>query len=233
MESMIQYSFSVKELGISIQELEELAHLGKEMPSYADFLKKELNILNEIVHITGGYTIRNGTITDDQLLLEGVTFKAGADVTRFYKGMDKAAIFLCSAGEEVSERSKQLSKSGDLIEGYLVDLLGSVLVEKAMDRLHEQLRAEMLEQGLNITNRYSPGYCSWDVREQSLLFNFFPHNFCGVTLTDSCLMLPVKTVSGIIGIGKEVKFLNHLCNQCNSVNCLYRGKKKRFQDSGL
>ncbi|MCK7538940.1 MAG: hypothetical protein MZV63_52410 [Marinilabiliales bacterium] len=47
-----------------------------------------------------------------------------------------------------------------------------------------------------ITNRFSPGYCGWDVAEQHKLFSFFKDNFCGITLTESALMNPVKSVSG-------------------------------------
>ena len=56
---------------------------------------------------------------------------------------------------------------------------------------------------LNSTNRYSPGYCGWHVSEQHKFFAFLPQNYCGIELSDSALMKPVKSVSAIIGIGKD------------------------------
>ncbi|MHB8579979.1 MAG: vitamin B12 dependent-methionine synthase activation domain-containing protein [Ignavibacteriaceae bacterium] len=80
----------------------------------------------------------------------------------------------------------------------------------------------MLKRGMKITNRYSPGYCNWNVSEQHLFFSLLPQNFCGITLTESSLMLPVKSISGIIGIGSNVKYSKYFCDKCGVKDCTYR-----------
>jgi len=75
--------------------------------------------------------------------------------------------------------------------------------------------------GLHVSESFSPGYCSWDVAEQHKLFSFFPTNFCGITLSDSSLMKPVKSVSGIIGIGSDLNRKVHHCLICNDKTCMY------------
>ncbi|MGQ1786844.1 MULTISPECIES: vitamin B12 dependent-methionine synthase activation domain-containing protein [unclassified Saccharicrinis] len=221
-ESAKRFSFQLEELNISIEDIEELAHMGEDMPSYSCFLKHEINGLKFIASVEGGYIIKNGSVNGEGLLVENIEFKTGKDVSRHYKNSTQLAVFVCTAGEEITERSRALSSKGELVEGYLLDVLGSVIVEKAMDKVQEALRMEMAHMGLKITNRYSPGYCAWDVSEQKSLFSFFPDQFCNVRLSDSCLMHPVKSVSGIIGIGENVKFHKHVCHACSSVNCLYR-----------
>jgi len=72
---------------------------------------------------------------------------------------------------------------------------------------------------------YSPGYCGWKVAEQSKLFKMFPADFCNIGLTESMMMDPVKSISGIIGVGRDVKFDAYTCNLCNSLNCLYKNLK--------
>ena len=136
--------------------------------------------------------------------------------------MSHGAVFVCTAGPEINDRAKELNDKGELVEAYLIDILGSVMVEKAMDKIQEALRERMTVEGLKITNRYSPGYCDWNVSEQKMLFSFLPEKFCDITLSESCLMHPTKSVSGIIGIGEHVKFDKHVCHACSSVNCLYR-----------
>jgi hypothetical protein len=79
------------------------------------------------------------------------------------KNSELLALFICTAGEEVSHRSKELMRPETSLEGYVTDLVGSLLAEGAMDILQERLRNEMESKGLKITNRYSPGYCNWDV----------------------------------------------------------------------
>jgi hypothetical protein len=79
---------------------------------------------------------------------------------------------------------------------------------------------------LGISDRFSPGYCDWNVSEQHKLFNLLPESFCGIHLSESSLMNPIKSVSGIIGIGENLKQLGYQCYWCNDPNCIY-GKTKR------
>jgi len=106
-----------------------------------------------------------------------------------------------------------------------VDVIGSSIVEAAMDLIHDDLENKMKDARLGITNRYSPGYCGWDVVEQQKLFGLLPQGFCGVSLSASSLMTPIKSISGIIGIGINAKRRAYTCNLCDDKNCLYRNKK--------
>lgn len=134
-------------------------------------------------------------------------------------------MFLCTAGKEIGNLSRQYMKSGDLLKGYIYDMFGSEIVEAAADRMQEYLKTSMIAAGMNITNRFSPGYCGWDVAEQHKLFSFFENNFCGITLSESALMDPVKSVSGIIGTGEEVSYAPYQCRVCDDKKCIYRNRK--------
>jgi hypothetical protein len=114
---------------------------------------------------------------------------------------------------------------GDLLTGYVYDVIGSEIVETAADLMQADLASEMAKLGLKITNRYSPGYCKWDVEEQHKIFRFMPYNYCGIRLTPSALMDPVKSVSGFIGIGRDVRYNRYTCNLCDMKDCIYRNKK--------
>lgn len=221
-EVIMHVSLKLNQLNISIKDIEKLAHIDADMPSYTDFLNNEIDLLNTKVGIEGGYVIVPGHVNNENVIVNGAVFKVGSQVARYFKNMTNVAIFVCSAGKEVSDRAEQLSRQGDLVEGYLVDVLGSVIVEKAMDKVQGDLYGVMKKKAWQISNRYSPGYCDWSVKEQEKLFSFFPENFCHVRLSDSCLMTPVKSVSGMIAIGEEVRFHKHVCHSCNSINCLYR-----------
>ncbi len=135
----------------------------------------------------------------------------------------KLAFFICTAGATYSERSKELLHGEDLALGYVFDLLGSAIVERVGDKVQDYIKNEMALQGYQITNRYSPGYCHWDVSEQQKLFEIMNENTCGVSLTASSLMLPIKSISGIIGIGEQVVYRDYLCALCQIKNCLYGG----------
>lgn len=53
-------------------------------------------------------------------------------------------------------------------------------------------------------------------------------NPCGVMLTDSSLMVPIKSVSGIIGLGRQVRHLDYTCGLCDFKQCYKRKQKQRF-----
>jgi hypothetical protein len=108
------------------------------------------------------------------------------------------------------------------LEGYIYDVIGSEIADLAADFMQKDLEIVIASIGKKITNRYSPGYCRWDVSEQHKLFRLMPDNFCGIRLTPSALMDPVKSVSGFIGIGNDVRFNPYTCNLCEMKDCIYR-----------
>jgi hypothetical protein len=164
---------------------------------------------------------------EKSLQIEGVTFNIKPIIYGQMKEADEAALFICTAGLVIGEMSRNSMKSGDLLRGYVYDVIGSEVVEAAADMMQEELRKEVAVCGMKITNRFSPGYCGWDVAEQHKLFSFFNDNFCGIALTESALMNPVKSVSGIIGIGKDVKYTSYQCHLCDDKNCIYRSRKSK------
>ena len=162
---------------------------------------------------------------EKSVVIEGVAFAVNPIVYRQIKDSDEVALFICTAGPAIGEMSRRSMKEGDLLRGYIYDVIGSEVVENAADRMQAELKTEASARGKKITNRFSPGYCGWDVAEQHRLFGFFKDNFCGITLTESALMNPVKSVSGIIGIGRDVKFTSYQCHVCDDKNCIYRNRK--------
>jgi cobalamin-dependent methionine synthase I len=102
---------------------------------------------------------------------------------------------------------------------------GTIVVEKAAGMIQQELREVAEAGGYMTTNRFSPGCCGWDLAEQHKLFSFFRDNYCGVTLMESALMHPAKSLSGFTGIGRNVRYLSRQCHHCDDKNCIYRGRK--------
>lgn len=153
------------------------------------------------------------------------TFSVGDKISAYFKGAEYMAVFVCTIGDKLEKWSRDLLEKGDFLKGYMADALGSLAVEKLMDLFQKELRSLMANEGLSITNRYSPGYCDWDVSEQQKLFSLLPSEFNVVSLSESSLMQPIKSVSGFIGIGSKVQYRAYRCKDCSSVECPYRYKK--------
>lgn len=175
--------------------------------------------------ITGGISIQNRIQVlpgAGKIIVDGIEFNAGGSIVHSLQHATSLAFFICTAGPGIENMAMKLMSDGNQIDGYMLDMIGSEVVEAAVDKMHKLLVEEMKEIGLGITNRYSPGYCGWGVSEQKKLFNFFPKDFCGIKLHESCLMTPIKSISGIIGIGPDVQFQDYNCAHCELENCIYR-----------
>ena len=152
-------------------------------------------------------------------------FDMGNIILRQLSGSEAYALFMCTAGEEFEAFHQRLKTEGDMVRVFIADALGSVIAEKCADQMELKLQESIDKLGWKHTNRFSPGYCGWHVSEQQRLFPLFNGHTCGITLTDSSLMVPIKSVSGIIGLGREVRRLDYTCGLCDFKQC-YKRKKK-------
>ena len=225
-----EYTFQFDDLEISTGIIEKFMGYepGKAPEPIPQLIEEVLGVAHDYTNIKGGYVIHENIKIEREektLQINGTTFEVKKIITNQLRKMDNVALFACTAGEGIGAYSKELMQEGDFVKGYIADVVGSEIVESAMDKIQDELEKQMEAQSWHITDRYSPGYCGWSVAEQHKLFSFFPKKFCGITLKESSLMEPIKSISGIIGIGPNVKRKGYACNLCDMVNCIYREKK--------
>jgi hypothetical protein len=194
----------------------------------ADIISKVLDEADTICEMKAEYRIFDNILfneSDKTIAFNDQVFDIHKVIFGQIRKSDLAALFLCTAGEELSTRCRKSMKEGDLLKGYVYDVVGSETVEAAAELMQKQLENDVKDSGMKTTNRFSPGYCGWMVDEQHKLFNLMPDNYCSIRLTASALMEPIKSVSGLIGVGLNVKRAPYTCSYCDMENCIYRKKK--------
>ncbi len=221
------YRFPYGEVLPSLDELARYLHMDEdtEHPAYCYMKERLAELTSSDLEAVGGYAI--GTIEEldlqgGTLTVEGTTFEVGAQVCGYLKEATEAALFLCTAGALFSDEAHALNAQGEFLEAYIIDAIGSLTVERAMDKIHKALEEEQAARGMKITNRYSPGYCNWPLKDQRPLFAFVGENPTGIALSESCLMHPIKSVSGVIGIGTKARRRAYGCLICQNKTCTYR-----------
>lgn len=152
-------------------------------------------------------------------------FDLGQIILRQLRGSEAYALFICTGGTAFEDYLQRLKDEGDLVRVFMADALGSVIAEHCADVMETCLQESIDKLQWHHTNRFSPGYCGWHVSQQQLLFPLFRGQTCGVRLTDSSLMVPIKSVSGIIGIGQKVRKLDYTCGLCNLKSCYKKPKR--------
>lgn len=97
------------------------------------------------------------------------------------------------------EAAKQMSDNP--AEALLLDAVAGEAAEGAVEYLHVHVQRDAHRRGLHLTPRFSPGYGDWTLEAQPGLFRFLRPEKIGIELTESCMMIPRKSVSGIVGLG--------------------------------
>lgn len=225
------YDGYLSDLNLDMHEIYSLIGYGNQVPDERVVLliHEILDDLHKYIKLRYGYTLVNGTVIGKgQLRLEDQIFTPGVIITHAMLGADSYAIFTATIGEDFDAYLNKFRQEGDVLRVFLIDAIGSVLAEATVSLLMEILGKSSESSGLKISNNYSPGYCDWHLSEQLKLFRLLPSKKCtGIHLTDSCLMLPIKSVSGIVAIGKNVVKRPYGCDICNMPSCIMNKKKQR------
>lgn len=158
------------------------------------------------------------------LELEGGIQIAGKSLARAMDGARQAAIFIVTIGDDLESTATMLMDYGEELHGYLLDRIGSFAVESMAESLEGNMRSECMAKGLGVSMRYSPGYCDTPLCEQKKLDAAVGFSKVGVSLNENLMMLPRKSISGVIGIGPAKLFSKAAkpCDVCDMKECDYK-----------
>ena len=133
----------------------------------------------------------------------------------------QCAVLVCTLGAEFDlwVRREQMR---DMARAAMLDALGSAYIEAACDAAEEAIRARL--PGLYLTDRFSPGYGDLPLAVQPTLLTLAGGSRIGVTLTDTMLMVPQKSVTAIIGLADKPQMARiRGCAYCAlNQSCEYR-----------
>lgn len=134
---------------------------------------------------------------------------------------EKLHLFAATIGTDVTN---EITKHFDRNEFPLGSFLDSG-ASLATDAIAEVLELKIQ---YKTTLSYSPGYCGWHVSGQKKLFQFLEPDEIGITLNDSYLMTPLKSVSGVLVSGpSDIHIFNNnfsFCSDCKTYSCKSRMK---------
>lgn len=167
-----------------------------------------------------GYRIFASEAADStKITLGGRTISCGSVINPILCEAEYLCVFVATAGVEFQQWMEGEAHSGDILREFVSNNIGSEIAEATARIAAAELAAECKAVGLGTGNSYSPGYCGWPLTDQQVIFSLLPPAPCGIILTDSCLLLPIKSVSGIIPVGKDVVKRKYACAICDRTDC--------------
>jgi hypothetical protein len=121
-------------------------------------------------------------------------------LARIMRHATEACCFVATLGGRIDREIEKLMKARKFSEAYLLDAAGSLAIEDAVESFCHDRQTSFQLQGMTTTMRFSPGYCDCPVSEQQALFRLVSADSIGVTLSDTSMMQPRKTISGLFGV---------------------------------
>ena len=187
--------------------------ISKTSPYMQKRIGELVDIINNVAKPKALYTENSiDYCTEDQVSIDGYVFNSRV-LGKTLKDLDTCYPYLVTAGVELENVELPETQSR-----MMLDLIKNIVVGNAYDYAKE-LIAE--RHNVPYITEMSPGHLDdWQLTEQKTLFNLLGEaGKIGVRLTDSCMMLPIKTVSGIL-FSSESGFKS--CQVCTQARCMGR-----------
>ena len=131
---------------------------------------------------------------EDETVFDFGTVKSSS-LRKNLEGCSKAYIFAATAGAEIDRTMKRLSLISEA-DSMVYSCIASSGIECWCDFINEKL-----SENRTLKPRFSPGYGGVSLEIQRNIFDFLDvQRKIGVSLTESLMMVPVKSVTAIVGI---------------------------------
>ena len=201
---------------------------GEPDQAVAELLDRAERIVRERINPKFVYIETDVTFTEESVVLGAMSEPlTGSDIRRHLNGCNKAILMAATLTQEADKLIRQ-SAITNMAESLAIDCICSAAVEQVCDKAEEEIFSRC--PAPYRTWRFSPGYGDLPLSlQRSFLLALNAQRRIGLTVTDSSLLIPSKSVTAIIGISdKPIEKQGKGCAICNMrESCVYQAKGNR------
>lgn len=192
-------------LALVLDSFEDLEHIGSKKSIYRMFILKQ---------------------TSDERFTIGRIEIESKSLGRNLRGCKEIVLFGATLGIEVDRLIRRTSLT-NMAKAVVLQACAAAMLEEYCDECQKKIGQELETRGLYLRPRFSPGYGDFDIHYQAQLMQMLDcAKSIGLTMTDSYMMTPTKSVTAVIG-ASETKEKCHIkgCEVCDKKDCNYRRDK--------
>lgn len=145
------------------------------------------------------------------------------NLSRTLKGCTSVYLMAATLGIDV-DRLIARASAVRMSDAVMYQAIAAAMIEAYCDEVNDVLRQEAERVGLYCRPRFSPGYGDFRIEHQrdfSRLLNT-PKKI-GLTVTESCLLVPIKSVTAVIGLSNSPQPCHRKgCEECDKKDCAFR-----------
>jgi hypothetical protein len=139
----------------------------------------------------------------------------GPLIAQHLAGARQIVTLICTIGAPLSERVAELT-GNDILYALALDGVGSAAVEALANAACRYFEHQVAAREWQTTIPLSPGMVGWPVEEgQPQIFKLVDASEIGVSLTEGNVMLPLKSLSMVLGMGPELQTGGRPCDYCS------------------
>ncbi len=160
----------------------------------------------------------------DSPLLDFSCFQVRSrSLLRNLQDCSEVILFAATIGEGADLLARKYGRI-NVAKAVVMQAAAAAMIEAFCDEENEKLRAEAAEKGLYLRPRFSPGYGDFSLNHQRDFARVLEmQKTVGITLTESLLMLPSKSVTAVIGVSKQdARCVLSGCESCRNAGCTFR-----------
>ena len=145
------------------------------------------------------------------------------DLAKCLQGSKEVILFAATIGLEIDRRIAKYQRFSPT-KALLLQAYGAERVETLCNAFCKELRQQAEAEGMRCTPRFSPGYGDLPLETQKEVFRLLDcYRKIGISLNDSLLMTPSKSVTAMFGLGADVCLVReHKCESCDKKDCEFR-----------
>lgn len=167
------------------------------------------------------YTILPVNRTEEGLYIGSIN-ATSKTIGKAIKNADEVVLFAATVGAPFDLLIRRYGMT-EPSKALILQAIGAERAESLCDAFCEKMNTELSAVGKFLTPRVSPGYGDISMLMQRDIFAVLdcPRKI-GLTLDESLLMSPSKSVTAIAGIVEQCTENNDQCSTCDKTDCVYR-----------
>lgn len=135
--------------------------------------------------------------SDYEIQFSDVLIKS-RNLSRNLENCTKVALMAATIGPQVDNLIRRYEKI-DTLKAAVFQSTGAMFIEKLVDFTNDEISKIAESQNLKTRPRYSPGYGDVNLDVQKIFFNLLPCQKIGLSLMQTLIMAPEKSVTAFIG----------------------------------
>lgn len=169
------------------------------------------------------YRIFDVALGDGESLAIGEMNVVSRNLKKNLKDCKEALLLGATLGIGVDLLMKRYSLT-DMTRAVVLQAAAAALLEEYLDTCQRKLGDELEAEGKFLRPRFGPGYGDFDIRHQNMILRMLhADKTIGLTMTDSFMLTPTKSVTAVMGISRKKDDCPvQGCEACEKKDCIYR-----------